>query len=159
MAIPYEAPDAGEGADDCISAGPAWLGALLQSLSARAAGVWTCARDRLHLEAFVSADDLPKDVSRGFARSTLEVPLDRSGLGIVQAAVDRAVATSWASALPDDGGSGTWLRAFQAVRSVAVPILDAQGQTCRVIAIAIGPDCDLSSEEVARRLQTALPPG
>jgi hypothetical protein len=130
---------------------------LLSDLDARASGTWSCQADRLRLEGFVAADDLAGEVAPGFVRATAEVPMDRLSLGIVKAAVERIVVTSWASELPDDGGSGTWLRMFQAARSVAVPLLDARGQTCRVIAVALGPDCCLATDEVVHRLREAVP--
>ena len=136
---------------------PDWLVALVHDLSARAAGLWDRQEDFLRLEAFVAAEDMPLYVAQGFAQATRKVPLDRTGLGIVKAAMEQTVVTSWAAELPDDGGSGTWLRAFQAERSVAVPLLDAQGRTRAVIAIALGSDCALAAGAVAARLRAAQP--
>ncbi len=133
------------------------LEALRQTLNARAAGLWTCQANRVHLVAFLPAPDMPAQVVSGFSEATRNVPFERVELGCVQAAATREVVTAWAEKLPDDGGSGTWLHAFEAARSVAVPILDQAGQSRAVVAIALPETCPLSEADVTRRLRAILP--
>jgi hypothetical protein len=101
---------------------PSLLDTLLARLDARAAGVWRVEGDRLVQLAFKAAGDMPRDVAEGFAAATSEVALDRLELGIVGAVVERRRKVSLAAVLPEGSGSGYWLRAFGASRSVAVPV-------------------------------------
>ncbi|MBX6312230.1 MAG: hypothetical protein IRY99_04825 [Isosphaeraceae bacterium] len=125
--------------------------ALRRSLDARAAGLWCVAGDRLQLAAFAPAPDLPAAVAEGFARATDSVGLDQTSLGIVQAAMTARPAVSVAAALPAEVGSGRWLRAFGASRSVAVPLGDSSGRVVMVLSVALpeGPDGD---EVIAERV-------
>lgn len=87
--------------------------------------------------AFVAAADLPAEVASSFAEATQAVPFSRSNLGIVQAATTAAVAVSRVADLPAEAGSGRWLRAFEAERSVAVPLLDPSGVVAAVLSVAL----------------------
>ncbi len=63
--------------------------------------------------------------------------------------------------LPEESGSGRWLRAFGAVRSVAVPIRDSRGTVRAVFSVALGEN-PLSEEIVSERVRAAalgLAPG
>jgi hypothetical protein len=130
---------------------------LLADLDARAAGWWisreTDEGPRLELLAFRGAADLPAEVARGFEEATASVPLDRLDLGIVRAAVESAPAVSVAMMLPSRSGSGHWLHRFEALRSVAVPLVDGSGHLAGVLSVALptlGPPLD---EEVIRQVQ------
>src|SRR4051812_32663029 len=99
------------------------------AMGARAAGYWELDLEdrRLVQVAFVPGAGLNPDVGREFAAATLSVPLAQTNLGIVAAAVTGRPAISRVDELPPDSGSGRWLRAFEASRSVAVPVRDAAG--------------------------------
>ena len=66
--------------------------------------------------------------------------LASAGLGIVRAAVTGRVAVSVALELAPEAGSGWWLRAFGAARSVAVPIVGEGGRSEAVVSIALGAE-------------------
>ena len=113
------------------------LSSLRSRLDARAAGAWRVEGDRLIQLAFDAAPDLPADVAARFAAATVSVPLDRLDLGIVEAVVEARRAVFVVAELPPDAGSGYWLRAFGADRSVAVPILSRRGTVAGVVAVAL----------------------
>jgi hypothetical protein len=100
----------------------AGLTAVLNATDARASGLWRVQGDRLILLGFAAAASLESRVARDFAEATRTVPLDRTGLGIVRAWNEGRPVVTWAHEQPADAGSGRWLRAFNAERSVAVPI-------------------------------------
>jgi hypothetical protein len=116
------------------------LAALRARLNARAAGAWKVEGDRLAQVAFDPAPDLPSAVAEGFAAATGSVDLTRLDLGIVEAAVSGRVTVSIAANLPAGTGSGYWLRAFGASRSVAVPIFEGDGKVAAVVSVALGPE-------------------
>ncbi len=116
------------------------LAALRVRLGGRAAGIWKVEGDRLAQVAFDPAPDLPREVAEGFAAATISVDLARRDLGIVEAAASGKVVVSVAASLPPEAGSGYWLRAFGATRSVAVPILGADGRAGAVVSVALGPE-------------------
>ena len=58
--------------------------------------------------------------------------------------------------LPAEAGSGFWLRAFGASRSVAVPLLDARGGVHAVVSVALD-ESPLDDEAVADRIRSASP--
>jgi hypothetical protein len=118
------------------------LAALRTRLGGRAAGAWKVEGNRLEQVAFDSAPDMPAEVAQGFASATRTVDLARLDLGIVKAAESREVVVSVDRELPAEIGSGYWLRAFGAPRSVAVPILDRTGRTAFVVSLALGPELD-----------------
>ena len=121
------------------------LEALRRRLGARAAGLWRVDGDRLVQVAFSADPEMPVDVAEGFARATLAVPLDRLDLGIVGAYCDGRRRVSIAAELPAEVGSGYWLRAFGADRSVAVPIAGG------VVSVALA-GLETGAEEVERAL-------
>ena len=125
---------------------------LRARFGARAAGWWRVAGGRLEQVAFAAAGDLPGPVAVGFAEATRSVPMDDLRLGIVAAAVRKEPVVSVAEQLPEDAGSGLWLRRFGASRSVAVPVADASGAVVRVVSVALpaGPPDD---GEVARAVR------
>lgn len=133
------------------------LRALLLGVGARAAGYWWLEGDRLVQRAFVGCDSLPEEVATGFAAATKSVPLDRHDLGIVKAAYAEAFAASYAKGLPPEAGSGYWLRAFGADRSIAVPIRDDEGGVRAVVSLALA-DGPLSDAEVSERIVAAARP-
>jgi hypothetical protein len=114
------------------------LAALRDQLHGRAAGAWRVDGDRLEQVAFAPAPDLPVEVAEGFAAATRSVDLTLVDLGIVKAAMTARVAVSHARELPADRGSGHWLRAFGASRSVAVPIPGGDGKVALVVSLALG---------------------
>jgi hypothetical protein len=128
----------------------ACLDSLLARLDARAAGVWRVEGDRLVRLAFVAAGDMPRNVAEGFAAATSEVGLDRLDLGIVAAAVERRRKVSLAAGLPTDSGSGYWLRAFGASRSVALPV------GSWVVSVALAGDGPTDDEVEAILLASIL---
>lgn len=123
-------------------------------LDARAAGLWRRDGDRLTLLAFDPAPDMPAAVADGFVAATRSVPLDPTPLGIVGAVVNRTPTLSLAAELPPDVGSGRWLRAFGAARSVAVPLLDDPDDVRAVLSVAL-PDHAIPVDEIVRRLRDA----
>jgi hypothetical protein len=112
------------------------LASLRSSLGARAAGVWRVEVDELIQLAFDATPDMPAEVAARFASATFTVPLDRRELGIVAAVESARRVVSRAEDLPPDSGSGYWLRAFGADRSVAVPIAGPTG-IAGVVSVAL----------------------
>lgn len=113
--------------------------------------------DSLLQLAFEAAPDMPDAVARGFAEATRVVPLDRLELGIVKAAVERRTVVSVAVDLDPTAGSGYWLRAFGADRSVAVPRRDRSGTVVGVFSVAmVGDDPDA---ETVRSVLEAIDQG
>jgi hypothetical protein len=111
---------------------------LLRShLGARAAGAWRLEGERLARLSFDAAPDLPAGVAARFAGATVSVPIDRRDLGIVAAVVEGHRVVSIAADLPPGAGSGYWLRAFAADRSVAVPIVGEDGAVVGVVSVAL----------------------
>jgi hypothetical protein len=121
------------------------LAALRSRLGGRAAGVWRLEADRLVLIAFDPAPDLPAAVALGFEAATRSVDLTLVHLGIVRAATTGETFVSVAAELPPEIGSGHWLRAFGAARSVAVPIEGRDGQIGAVVSVALGLEPDVHS--------------
>ena len=127
------------------------LEALRARFNARAAGWWRVAADsrELKLVAFAAAADMPVEVSSGFAETTRSVSLQAVELGIVKAAISKAVSVSRLSEISPESGSGLWLRRFEAVRSVAVPIRDDRGNTRDVVSLALA-ELSPDDESVSR---------
>lgn len=113
------------------------LAGLRARVEARAAGWWRVAGDRLEQVAFLTAEDMPAEVTREFARATRSVHIEQASLGIVGAARTGQVTVSRVDELPADSGSGHWLRRFAAARSVAVPVRDRSGALVRVVSVAL----------------------
>jgi hypothetical protein len=135
------------------------LASLRSRLSARAAGAWWISGDRLEQAAFDAAPDMPIEVADRFAAATRSVELDRVDLGIVRAAMTGRVVVSIVDLLPPDAGSGFWLRAFGAARSVAVPILGPGGDVSAVVSVALGlePDADFVAALIRREFGPGEP--
>jgi hypothetical protein len=127
------------------------------ALGARAAGYWELDLEngRLIQLAFVPGAGLAPDVGREFAAATLIVPMTQKNLGIVTAALTGMPAISRADELPPDSGSGRWLRAFDASRSVAVPILDAKGSVRGVISVALPADNEALDQAIVEQLESS----
>ena len=123
-------------------------------LGARAAGYWRLDRqsDRLVQVAFAPGDGLDPEAARQFAKATALVHLDQAGLGIVAAAVTGEPAVSSVGSLPEDSGSGKWLRAFGASRSVAVPIQGPDGAVQGIFSVALSREVDLDDQTVVERI-------
>jgi len=129
--------------------------AALRALEGRAIGLWRVETARLVQVAF-EAPPIDPDVARRFAEATRSLGLDRLNLGIVKAATVGQVAVSVVAELNPDSGSGYWLRAFDAERSVAVPLEGADGRVGWVFSIALGMSPDAA--EVARVLKSVAAP-
>lgn len=131
---------------------------VCQALGACAAGYWR--RDQASAQllqvAFVPGPGLDPRVGSEFAKATLVVPLSQQSLGIVIAALSGQPAISRVGELPPDAGSGIWLRAFGASRSVAVPAFDEAQAVCGVMSVALPDDIKLDNESVASELRQAM---
>ena len=122
------------------------------ALGARATGLWRVEGDRLLQVAFASGDGLDPDVAARFAAATASVPLDRLELGIVRAVREARAVVSIAAQLPTVAGSGGWLRAFGADRSIAVPLVDCSHAIVAILAIAV-PAQTLQDSEIITMIQ------
>ncbi|MEI7922094.1 MAG: hypothetical protein WCJ40_09315 [Planctomycetota bacterium] len=105
--------------------------------NARATGIWMHENDVLHLELFLPSRQIQECIAGGFAEATAKVPVTDTGLGIVLAARARQITEYRAVDLPPESGSGYWLRAFRADRSVAVPFFDKNGDLKRILSVAV----------------------
>lgn len=108
-----------------------------QEACARATGSWRYHDKRLTIEFFMACPEMKSDVAAGFPQATADVPVTDTGLGIVLAARARQTTQYRAIDLPPDAGSGYWIRAFEADRSVAVPQFDEAGQLIRILSVAV----------------------
>ncbi len=135
---------------------PERLAHLARALSARAAGIWRVEGDWLVQVAFVAGDGLAEEVARAFAEATRSVSRAQGDLGIVRAATLGVVTASRSAELPAGTGSGLWLRAFGASRSVAVPLLDARGGVHAVVSVALA-ESPLDDQAVADRIRSGSP--
>lgn len=135
---------------------PDRLADLARALSARAAGVWRVDGDRLVQVAFVAGDGLAEEVARAFAEATRSVSRAQGDLGIVRAANLGVVTASRTAEIPAETGSGLWLRAFGASRSVAVPLFDASGSVHAVVSVALA-ESPLDDRAVADRIRSGSP--
>ena len=129
-----------------------------QSSAACAAGYWKLdhAGQRLVQLSFVPGEKLDPEVGRLFAAATATVPLSQTRLGIVAAVHTGQPAISRVDELPADSGSGRWLRAFGAGRSVAVPWLDAQGAVQGILSVALPINSPLADEAVIEDIRKNL---
>ena len=141
------------------------VGFVHTKAGARATGSWRFDAEKkcLILESFQACTEMNKEVAEGFATATAEVPVTDTGLGIVLAARAMAVTEYRAVDLPPEVGSGYWLRAFEADRSVAVPQIDSQGNLIRILSVAV-TGLERPSEYYAELIQRAYaifiePPG
>ena len=128
---------------------------ICATLGACAAGYWRLDQDaeRLVQLAFVPGVGLDPEVSRQFATATATVPLSQTSLGIVAAALTGQPTVSRVAELPANSGSGRWLRAFGADRSVAVPLSDSRGSVHGVFSVALPEDCQLDDHEVVESIR------
>ena len=128
--------------------------------AARAAGYWQLDQEteRLVQLGFVPGMGLDPEVGRQFAAATATVPLSQTSLGIVAAALTGQPAVSRVAELPADSGSGRWLRAFGASRSVAVPVRGEGGKIQGVFSVALTADSTLGDRLVAERIRGTLVP-
>ena len=135
----------------------AHVAAVCESLGARAAGYWQldALAQRLVQVAFVPGAGLDPQVGLEFAATTHDVELGQKNLGIVAAASEGRPVVSHAVDLPDDSGSGRWLRAFGASRSVAVPFRGGNGQVDGVLSVALPPEITLEDQEVVNVVRRA----
>ncbi len=126
------------------------------ALGARAAGYWQFdpANQQLVQISFVPGVGLDPEVGRQFAAATATAPLSQTSLGIVAAVLTGQPAISHAADLPADSGSGRWLRAFGASRSVAVPIRDPAGSVLGVISVALAAENQAPDEAISETLLT-----
>lgn len=122
-------------------------------LNARAVGIWSLQGDALVQLAFEAAPGMSDQVAQEFAEATRVVALDQLGLGIVKAASEGRVVVSVADELDPTSGSGYWLRAFGADRSIAVPRLDPWGAVIGVFSVAM-PGLDPDAEAVCSILRS-----
>lgn len=102
-----------------------------------ATGSWKYHDRRLALEFFKACPEMKPEVAAGFPQATADVPVTDTGLGIVLAARAGQTTEYRAIDLPPDAGSGYWIRAFEADRSVAVPQFDTSGQLIRILSVAV----------------------
>ncbi len=128
---------------------------ICATLGACAAGYWRLDQDaeRLVQLAFVPGVGLDPEVSRQFATATATVPLSQTSLGIVAAALTGQPTVSRVAELPANSGSGRWLRAFGADRSVAVPLSDVRGSVHGVFSVALPKYCQLDDHEVVESIR------
>ncbi len=133
---------------------------LCAALGACAAGYWQLDQNTEQLVqlSFAPGVGLDPEVGRQFATATAIVPLNQTSLGIVAAALTGQPAVSRVADLPADSGSGRWLRAFGASRSVAVPIRGERGKIQGVFSVALAADSTLGDRIVAERIRGALVP-
>lgn len=108
-----------------------------QKAHARATGSWLYVNKRLTIEFFMACPEMKIEVAEGFPKATADVPVTDTGLGIVLAARAGVTTEYRAIDLPPDAGSGYWIRAFEADRSVAVPQFDAAGKLKRILSVAV----------------------
>jgi hypothetical protein len=129
------------------------LASLRVRLAARAAGAWRLFEgERLEQLGFSAAPDMALATARGFATASRLVSLHDRSLGIVLAAVERRRTVSFARDLPADRGSGYWLRAFGAERSVAVPIEGPDGLVVGVVSVALNAG-GVSDDDIEARIR------
>lgn len=110
---------------------------LVNAIETPGAGFWRLAGDRLELVEFVAGRGLSEEVATSFTAATRSVPLDRTSLAIVRAAVERKPIVSYARELDPDIGSGYWLRKLGAERSIAAPILNDQAEPIGVVSVGV----------------------
>jgi hypothetical protein len=147
-----EPPRSPEG--DCR---PTKLADLCVNLGARAAGLWRVDQQTAQLVqvAFVPGAGLDRQVALEFENATQVVPLSQLTLGIVVAAMTGRPAISRVAELAADSGSGAWLRAFGANRSVAVPLFDEEERVSGVISVALPEQVGMDDVSIADQLQKA----
>jgi hypothetical protein len=145
--------------DKRINMNPSYLGArnpleivteICTTLGARAAGWWRIDHEsgRLVQVAFVPGAGLDTEAGLAFAAATRAVSLGQKDLGIVIAVTTGQPALSRVDELRSDAGSGHWLRAFGATRSIAVPVRDHEGTVRGVVSVALPANHPLGDGDV-----------
>jgi hypothetical protein len=131
---------------------------ICAALGARAAGYWRLdhVKEQLALVVFVAGEGLDPEVARAFETATRKVPLADKSLGIVAATLLGRPAVSHVRVLSPDSGSGLWLRAFGADRSIAVPICGEVGTVAGVFSVALTEDSKLDDEKVVEQIREEL---
>lgn len=120
------------------------LDQYLAVTNSRAVGLWRLVADELQIVGFRGCSSMPIEVAQGFEDATRVVSLQQTGLGIVKAAVSQqptvALLATNGGQLP---GSASWLERFEAVQSLAVPVI-SEGHVRGVLALStaysFGPD-------------------
>lgn len=103
------------------------LDEVLKASGARATGLWQVVADELHQVGFCGVAEMPEVVKRDFAAATARVPLDRTGLGIVRAIVDRTpFLVKRQPGSRDLMTSPGWLERFECESSLAIPVFDGE---------------------------------
>ncbi|QDU61578.1 hypothetical protein Pan216_24390 [Planctomycetes bacterium Pan216] len=133
----------------------AWLERFRSRFQARASGLWRREGEHLVVLGHAFAPDFDKDVAREFMAAVESVSLERTGLGIVKAAVDDATAVARTDAGPVD--SSSWLKRFGAACSVAIP-LHAGERVTGILAIALFSTQDLDAQRTALEQIAAVLP-
>ncbi|MDA0835075.1 MAG: GAF domain-containing protein [Planctomycetota bacterium] len=122
------------------------LDRLLLATDSRATGFWRTTGEFLVQVGFRAVPDMPTDVREEFRQITTQLPLSKTDLGIVKAAVTRQpVAAYRIDNSASLTGSATWLERFACRQSLAVPIY--RGEELRgVIAISTPEEFDANSK-------------
>jgi GAF domain-containing protein len=103
------------------------LDQLLAATGARATGLWQVVGNELHQLGFRGVAEMPDVVKRDFAAATARVPLDRIGLGIVRAIVDRTpFLVKRQPGSRDLMTSPGWLERFECESSLAIPVFEGE---------------------------------
>ncbi len=123
-----------------------------EALGAQAAGWWTLDAGLLTLRAFDPGPTFPDNCVEPFTEAARVVPVDRVELGVARAAAGTS-ARSVAVELPNDVGSGYWLRRFGATHSVAVPVRAADGRVVAVVSMSFTAPSP-TDHEIERTVQT-----
>lgn len=131
----------------CLRSGSSVDAALdeyLEATNSRAVGLWRVVDDELQCIGFRGHPTMSSAVSDAFAAATRVVSLHQTGLGIVKAAMTQqpavALLTSRGGTLSASAG---WLERFEAVQSLAVPLVlneHPRGVLALSTAYAFGPD-------------------
>lgn len=132
------------------------LADLRLALGARAAGYWWHAGDWLEQVALAFSPTFDPAVAQTFKEITRSVALEKTDLGIVRAAVADEPVVSRVSDLPGASGSGYWLRAFGAERSVAVPLHDPSTAVRAIVSVALAADNPLDDGAVVERIRSTV---
>ncbi|WP_339732587.1 GAF domain-containing protein [uncultured Gimesia sp.] len=112
------------------------LDRIMDDLGGRAIGLWRCEIGKLIQIGFRAVAEMDEQVRKQFASFTQEVSLEKTGLGIVKAIIERTP-TIGTLRVEESGlqGSSEWLQKFGAQQSYAVPIIEGD-QVVGVLAIS-----------------------
>lgn len=130
------------------------LDRLLAITGARATGLWKASGDALTQVGFRTVADMPTEVREGFRDVTQRLPLARTDLGVVKAAVSGEPVPAYLEAGSGDlAGSASWLARFTCHQSLAVPIYS--GDTLRGV-VAISTPEEFTGESETWKYMTEL---